>query len=140
MSKETPPQTETVAARKTGPVVIPVEFPLAEVGDDFLFASRSSVLTRYDGGKYGYELLGTILAGPVTISGMRAKLELLGNDEKVFAEHEFDILPSHRSAAVAGDSIPFRVLIFKEEQAPEIVEARLDTTEGNTDMSCWARF
>lgn len=122
--EEKPPQSETVASAITGPVVIPVEFPLAEVGDDFSFVSRSSVLTRYKG-KYGYEFLGTILTGPVTISEMLAKLELLGEDEKVFAEHEFDILPSHRSAVVAGDSIPFRVLIFKEKSAPVIVEARI---------------
>lgn len=127
--KEKPPQAETVKPApsvkpQTGPVAIPTEFPLADAGDEFTFDARSSVLTRYDG-KYGYQLLGTILTGPVTIGGMRAKLELLGDDEKVFAEHEFDILPSHRSATVAGDSIPFRVLIFKEEPAPEIVEARL---------------
>ncbi len=122
--KEKPPQTKTVDPAKIGPVVLPVEFALADLGDDFSFDARSSVLKRYDG-KYGYELLGTILTGPVTISGMRVKLELLGDDEKVFAEHEVDIVPSHRSAAVAGDSIPFRVLIFKDKPAPDIVEARL---------------
>ena len=122
--KEVPPQTKTVDPAKTGQVVLPVEFALADIGGGFSFDARSSVLTRYDG-KYGYELLGTILTGPVTISEMRAKVELLGDEEKVFAEHEFDILPSHRSAAVAGDSIPFRVLIFKEESVPDIVEARL---------------
>ncbi|MEC5129324.1 hypothetical protein VSU19_21365 [Verrucomicrobiales bacterium BCK34] len=111
-------------AAPRGPVAIPVEFPVAGIGDDFSFDARSSVLTRYDG-KYSYELLATILAGPVTISEMRAKLELLGEDETVFAEHEFDILASHRSAVLAGDSIPFRVLIFKPESAPDIVEARL---------------
>ncbi|MDF1737551.1 MAG: hypothetical protein P1U86_00215 [Verrucomicrobiales bacterium] len=122
--KEKPVKEEGVKAVVTGPVAIPVEFPLAEVGDEFSFDARSSVLTRYDG-KYSYELLATIVTGPATISEMRAKLELLGGDETVFAEHEFDILASHRSAVVAGDSIPFRVLIFKPESAPDIVEARL---------------
>ncbi|MDF1824819.1 MAG: hypothetical protein P1U68_09265 [Verrucomicrobiales bacterium] len=120
--EEKPPQTDVPV--ETGPVVLPVEFALAEISDEFSFDARSSVLTRYDG-KYSYELRAAILAGPVTIREMRARLELLGEDGRVFAEHEFDILASHRSASVAGDSIPFRVLIFKEEAAPEIVEARI---------------
>lgn len=127
--KEKQPATLTVSPEQTGPVVIPVEFPVAELGEDFSFDARSSVLTRYPKQKYGYELLGTILTGPVTVSAMRAKLELLGEGEKVYAEHSFDILPSHRSAVVSGDSIPFRVLLFKEESAPAIVEARLTLTQ-----------
>ncbi len=115
-----------------GPMPLPVSFPLADAGDDFSFESRSSVLTRYDD-SYGYELRGVILCGPVTIQTMRARIELLGADGEVYVKYDFDIIESFHAAAIKGDSIPFRVLIFEEGAAPEIEEARITSilTESN---------
>lgn len=137
-SKNETPESKTGEAPETNdkPVtgttreMIPVEFPVADLGE-FEFDTRSSILTRYDG-KFAYEMKGTVLPREIEIEKMIGRVELIGEENRVVASARLEAHAGYNSPALPGDSLPVRALIFENRTAPGIQAARIILTETET--------
>ncbi|MBK1835476.1 tetratricopeptide repeat protein [Roseibacillus ishigakijimensis] len=125
-SQNSPPPEEGRAApiRRS----LPVEFPLADLEEGFSFEVRSSQLIDYRG-KFSYELQGVTRVESVEVGRMIGTLELVGAQEEVVASQRVELWPTFRSAALPGDSLPLRALIFQQKEASSIQSARLLLSE-----------